>query len=72
MPDYMKKSFFKPRPAIILAAAVLSLSLCACKGRRATDMVPNGDTVEVVIESASCQESSQDATELKDSINNEI
>lgn len=62
----------KPRTAIFLAVAVLSVSLCACKGRRASDMVPNGDTVEVVIEPASVQGSDADTINSNYTINNEI
>lgn len=37
-------------PALTAVLAIL-LMLPSCKGRRATDMVPTGDTVEVNIQS---------------------
>lgn len=45
-------SYYSAKPHIavaLMAVAVLLLSLSACKGRRATDMTPSEDTVEVVI-----------------------
>lgn len=33
--------------SLLLTLLLSSVILCSCKGRRATDMVPTGDTVEV-------------------------
>lgn len=71
MNGYMNNKFIKPRTAILMAVAVLSLSLVSCKGRRASDMVPSGDTVEVVVP-ASETENTPDLTQHNDSIQHEI
>ena len=70
-PD-MQNILIKPRTVIIMTVAVLSLSLCSCKGRRASDMTPNGDTVEVVVNNASTIEESADSTVFNDTIQHEI
>lgn len=38
--------------AVLLAIAVISVGLVSCAGRRASDMVPEGDTVEVMADPA--------------------
>lgn len=68
----MQSITIKPRTAIIMAVAVLSLSLCACKGRRASDMTPGGDTIEVVINNATSSYESADSIEFNDTIQHEI
>lgn len=72
MNGYMNNKFIKPRTAIFMAVAVLSLSLVSCKGRRASDMVPSGDTIEVVVAPASETGNIQNPTQLNDSIQHEI
>ena len=62
----------KPQAAILLVAAVLSLSFSACKGRTADNMVPSGDTVEVVISQPSVDDNGMDSIEHNDSLQNEI
>ncbi len=72
MNGYMNNISIKPRTAIFMAVAVLSLSLVSCKGRRASDMVPSGDTVEVVVVPASETGNTPDLTQHNDSIQHEI
>lgn len=45
----ISQTFIKRLPAVLLSAVVVSLSLCSCKGRTDSNMVPNGETVDVVI-----------------------
>lgn len=40
----------KSLPSLLLLACLFTLTVvCSCTGRTSKDMVPNGDTVEVVI-----------------------
>lgn len=62
----------KTQAAILLTATVLSLSFSGCKGRTADNMVPSGDTVEVVISQPSVDDAGMDSITHNDSIKNEI
>lgn len=69
---FMNLNLIRPQTAIIMVAAASTLSLCACKGRHANDMVPAGDTVEVVIDPSAGTDECQDSTNINDSTKNEI
>lgn len=51
----MKIKTTSPRPVIVMAGAVLLLSLSGCRQRTADNMEPSGDTVEVVINPAASE-----------------
>lgn len=55
-----------------MAVAVLSLISTGCKGRRASDMVPSGDTVEVVIGNPADVNENPDTIQINDTISHEI
>lgn len=57
---------------MIMAVAVLSLIFTGCKGRRASDMVPSGDTVEVVIGNPADVNENPDTIQINDTISHEI
>lgn len=56
----MKIKFYRPRPAIFMGGAVLLLSLGACRQRTADNMVPDGDTVEVIVNPSATPENATD------------
>lgn len=62
----------KPLAVIFMTAAALSFSLCACKGRTASNMTPTGDTVEVVVKPAEAPAADTDSIFSNDSIRHEI
>lgn len=45
----MKHYNFKTIAATVVATIVISIALSSCEGRKMSNMVPTGDTVEVVI-----------------------
>ena len=59
----MTKNYKTPRLAMTAGAAMMIL-LASCQGRTAENMVPKGETVEVVVATPS------DKTEASDSISN--
>lgn len=49
----MRKNIYKAIAAVSMAATIVaSLSCASCQGRKMSNMVPKGETVEVVIEDA--------------------
>lgn len=68
----MHKISLKPRHSIIMAVAVLSLMMAGCKGRKASDMVPSGDTVEVVIGDPVDINENPDTIQINDTISYEV
>ncbi|MDE7180737.1 MAG: hypothetical protein K2N88_06025 [Muribaculaceae bacterium] len=46
----MDKYSLKTIAAAVVATIVVSISLTSCEGRRMSNMEPNGETVDVVIE----------------------
>lgn len=49
----MKTYTYKAIAATLVAAFAISILLSSCEGRKMSNMTPNGETVEVVVESDS-------------------
>lgn len=65
LPPYSKRLL----PAALMLAGATAFLFSACKGRTAKDMVPTGDTIEVVINTPQADSISNQT--ITDSLSNE-